>query len=132
MKSTRGLKKWFKETVSHVKISKLDWSTDFSLGDAADTAIVSGAVWGLKWSIVGFISQWVKLKYNPRVFVKPVFQDEHSFSMEFVCEGKMSVSYAVYASMKLLLRVLRETGGISKWRKLLKRMRREPHGQSLE
>ncbi|KTD87123.1 DUF2953 domain-containing protein [Paenibacillus etheri] len=132
VKSTRGLKKWFKETVSHVKISKLDWSTDFSLGDAADTAIASGAVWGLKWSIVGFISQWVKLKHNPRVFVKPVFQDEHSFSMEFVCEGKMSVSYAVYASLQLLLRVLRETGGISNWRKLLKRMRREPHEQSLE
>lgn len=132
VKSTRGLKKWFKETVSHVKISKLNWSTDFSLGDAADTAIASGAVWGLKWSIVGFISQWVKLKHNPRVFVKPVFQDEHSFSMEFVCEGKLSVSYAVYASLQLLVRVLRETGGISKWRKLLKRMRREPRGQSLE
>jgi hypothetical protein len=132
VKSTRGLKKWFKETVSHVKVSKLDWSTDFSLGDAADTAIASGAVWGLKWSIVGFISQWVKLKHNPRVFVKPVFQDEHSFSMEFVCEGKISVSYTVYASLQLLLRVLRETGGISKWRKILKRMRREPHGQSLE
>ncbi|MEK4346825.1 DUF2953 domain-containing protein [Paenibacillus sp. FSL P4-0184] len=132
VQSTRGLKKWFKETVSHVKISKLDWSTDFSLGDAADTAIVSGAVWGLKWSIVGFISQRVKLKHNPRVFVKPVFQDEHSFSMEFVCEGKLSVSYAVYASLQLILRVLREAGGISKWRKILKRMRRESHGQSLE
>lgn len=132
VKSTRGLKKWFKETLSHVKISKLDWSTDFSLGDAADTAIASGAVWGLKWSIVGFISQWVKLKHNPRVFVKPVFQDEHSFSMEFVCEGKLSVSYTVYALLQLLLRVLRETGGISKWRKLLKRMRREPHEQTLE
>lgn len=132
VKSTRGLKKWFKETVAHVKISKLDWSTDFSLGDAADTAIVSGAVWGLKWSIVGFISQWVKLKHNPRVFVKPVFQDEHSFSMEFVCEGKLSVSYAVYASLQLLLGVLREKGGIAQWRKLLKRMRREPREQSLE
>ncbi|WHY17894.1 DUF2953 domain-containing protein [Paenibacillus sp. G2S3] len=132
VKSTRGLKKWFKETVSHVKISKLDWSTDFSLGDAADTAIASGAVWGLKWSMVGFISQWVKLKHNPRVFVKPVFQDEHCFSMEFVCEGKLSVSYTIYATFQLLLRVLRETGGISKWRKLLKRMRSEPRGQSLE
>ncbi|MEK3983952.1 hypothetical protein CA600_10335 [Paenibacillus sp. VTT E-133280] len=132
VRSTRGLKKWFKETVSHVKISKLDWSTDFSLGDAADTAIASGAAWGLKWSIVGFISQRVKLKHNPRVFVKPVFQDEPSFSMELVCEGKMSVSYTLYALLRLLLRVLRVSGGIGKWRKLLKRMRREPHGQSLE
>jgi hypothetical protein len=129
VKSTRGLKEWLKETVAHVKISKLDWSTDFSLGDAADTATASGAVWGLKWSIVGFISQWVKLQQHPRIFVKPVFEDELCFAMEFVCKGKMSVGYTLYALMRLFRRVMREKGGIGHWRNLLKQMRQEPHGK---
>jgi hypothetical protein len=125
MKSTRELKKWFKRTLAHVKISKLDWSTDFSLGDAADTATAVGAAWGLKWSIVGFMSQWVRLEHNPRLFVKPVFQDELCFSMEFVCKGRLLVAHALFAVLRLVVGVLRETGGIVKWIKLLKKMRHQ-------
>lgn len=91
VKSTRGLKEWLKETVAHVKISKLDWSTDFSLGDAADTATASGAVWGLKWSIVGFISQWVKLQQHPRIllslFLKMSFVLQWSLSVRGKCQS---------------------------------------------
>lgn len=129
LKSTRGLKKWFRETIAHVKILKLDWSTDFSLGDAADTATASGALWGLKWSIVGVISQRVKLKQHPRVFVKPVFQDDLCFSMELVSQGRLSVAYTIYAILRFLRLVLKENGGIAKWRMLLRQMRQEPMGK---
>lgn len=132
MKSTHGLKKWFRTTVSHVKISMLDWSTDFSLGDAADTATAAGAVWGLKWSIIGYISQRVKLKRDPRLFVKPVFEDDLCFSMELVCRGRLSVAYALYAGLVLVINVLREKGGLTGWKKLLKQMRPEFNRKSLE
>lgn len=132
MKSTRNLKKWLKTTLAHVKISTLDWSTDFSLGDAADTATAAGAVWGIKWSIVGFISQRVKLKRDPRLFVKPVFEDELCFSMELVCKGRLSVAYALYAGLLLIMKVLRAKDGLSGWRKLLKQIRSETQGKSLD
>ena len=132
VRSTRGLKKWLGNTVSHVKISTLDWSTDFSLGDAADTATAVGAAWGLKWSIVGFISQKVKLTRNPRLFVKPVFEDDLCFAMEFECRGRLSVAYALYAGLVLIVSVLREKGGLLGWKKLLKEMRPETREKSLE
>lgn len=42
LRATRGLNTWLKGLMAHVKISKLDWSTDFSLGDAAYTATAAG------------------------------------------------------------------------------------------
>lgn len=132
VKSTRGLKKWFMNTLSHVKISTLDWSTDFSLGCAAETATAVGAAWGLKWSIVGFISQWVKLTREPRLFVKPVFEDDLCFAMELECRARLSVAYALYAVLVLIVSVLREKGGLLGWKNLIKRMRTETREKSLE
>ncbi len=119
LKATYGFKKWFRDTLAHVKITKLDWSTDFSLGDAAGTATAAGALWGMKWCIIGWISQWVKLKNSPRLFVKPVFQDDLSFSTELVCTGEISVAYGLYAGASLLIRALRVKGGLKHWKQLL-------------
>ncbi|MBW4082886.1 DUF2953 domain-containing protein [Paenibacillus sp. S150] len=121
LKATRGLKKWLRNTLSHVQISKLDWSTDFSLGDAAYTATTAGALWGLKWSFAGWLSRWVRLKKAPRLFVAPVFRDELCFSTEAVCAGKLSVGYAVFAGLLLLRRISRVKGGLRGWKELLSR-----------
>jgi hypothetical protein len=120
LRATRGLKKWLKMLLSHVKITKLDWSTDFSLGDAAYTATATGALWGLKWSMVGWLSQYVRLQKSPRMFVVPVFRDEMSFSTEAVCTGKLSVAYVLYAGLLLLRRISEVKGGLSRWKHLLK------------
>ncbi|WP_019909906.1 DUF2953 domain-containing protein [Paenibacillus sp. HW567] len=121
LKATRGLKQWMKATLSHVQITKLDWSTDFSLGDAADTAVAAGALWGVKGSVIGWLSQQVRMKQAPRLFVVPVFQDELCFSTEAVLTGKMSVGYACYAGLRLLRRISKEEGGLRQWKKLLSR-----------
>lgn len=120
LRATRGFKKWLKGLLSHVKITKLDWSTDFSLGDAAYTATATGALWGLKWSFVGWLSQRVRLQQSPRIFVVPVFRDELCFSTEAVCTGKLSAAYALYAGLLLLRRISKVKGGLSRWRQLLK------------
>ncbi|MNC24302.1 hypothetical protein D3C75_723550 [compost metagenome] len=121
LRATRGLMKWLKSLLSHVKITKLDWSTDFSLGDAAYTATATGALWGLKWSLAGWVSQFVRLQKSPRMFVVPVFRDELCFSTEAVCTGKLSVAYVLYAGLLLLRRISEVKGGLSHWIKLLKR-----------
>ncbi|OMF30453.1 DUF2953 domain-containing protein [Paenibacillus sp. FSL H8-0259] len=121
LKATRGLKKWLVGTLSHVRITKLDWSTDFSLGDAADTATAAGALWGMKWTMIGWVSHFVRLQRNPRMFVAPVFSDEPCFSTEAVCTGKLSAGYAFYAGLLLLRRVSKVEGGLGRWKKLLSR-----------
>jgi hypothetical protein len=117
--ATRGFKKWLTQLLAHVKISKLDWSTDFSLGDAAYTATAAGALWGMKWSLIGWCSQFVRLQHSPRIFVAPVFRDELCFSTEAVCEGKLSLAYVLFSGLRLLLRAARAKGGMALWKKLL-------------
>lgn len=119
LQATMGLKKWLKAMMAHVKISKLDWSTDFSLGDAAYTATAAGALWGVKWSLIGWASQYTRLQHTPRLFVAPVFRDELCFSTEVVCAGKLSLSYVLYSGIVLLYRVLKVKGGLARWKQLL-------------
>ncbi len=121
VKATHGLNKWLKDTMSHVEITKLDWSTDFSMGDAAYTATAAGAFWGLKWTLAGWISRFVRLKKSPRMFVAPVFSDEISFSTEAVCVGKLSMGYAFYSGLRLLRRASKVQGGLRHWKALLSR-----------
>ncbi|WP_054941404.1 DUF2953 domain-containing protein [Paenibacillus ihuae] len=123
LRATGGLMKWLKGLLSHVKITKLDWSTDFSLGDAAYTATATGALWGLKWSLVGWMSQYVRLQKRPRMFVVPVFRDELCYSTEAVCTGKLSVAYVLFAGLLLLRRISEVKGGWSHWIKLLRQKR---------
>ncbi|WP_340024491.1 DUF2953 domain-containing protein [Paenibacillus sp. FSL K6-1096] len=123
LKATKGLNKWFRDTLSHIEISTFDWSTDFSLGDAAATATAAGALWGMKWTMIGFVSQRVRLLKAPRMFVAPVFRDEFSFATEAVCKGKLSAGYALYSGLLLLRRASKIEGGLGRWKKLLSRER---------
>ncbi|AIQ48226.1 hypothetical protein R70723_21645 [Paenibacillus sp. FSL R7-0273] len=120
LQATMDLKSWIKSLMSHVIITRFDWSTDFSLGDAAYTATATGALSGLKWGMVGWISRYVRLQRSPRMFVVPVFRDELCFSTEAVCTGKLPVSSVFFAGIQLLWRVIRVKGGLSRWIRLLK------------
>ncbi|WP_151734433.1 DUF2953 domain-containing protein [Paenibacillus tengchongensis] len=125
LRATKGLRKWLKETLSHVRISQLDWSTDFSLGDAAYTAAAAGALWGMKWTAAGWLSGQVRLQRQPRLFVVPVFQDELQFSTVLEGKGKLPLSYALYAGFRLGIRVLKVKGGLRQWIALIRRQRDE-------
>ncbi|WP_025688326.1 DUF2953 domain-containing protein [Paenibacillus zanthoxyli] len=120
LRATQGLKRWTADTLSHLQITKLDWSTNFSLGDAAGTATAAGVLWGLKWSLVGWVSQWVKLMHRPRLFVVPVFDDDVKFSTEVDCAGRISVGYALYAGFRLLVRAMQADEGIRQWKALVR------------
>ncbi|WP_410514760.1 DUF2953 domain-containing protein [Paenibacillus sp. BR2-3] len=120
LKATEGLKKWGIDTMSHVKITKLDWSTDFSLGDAAGTATAAGALWGLKWSMVGWFSQWVKLKKSPRLFVVPVFEDDLAFTTEMACAGSISIIHAIYSGLRLFIRAVKADRELILWKEIIR------------
>lgn len=121
LKATHGLKKWLASTLSHLQITKFDWSTDFSLGDAAGTATAVGALWGMKWTLAGRFSSMVRLKKAPKLFVAPVFRDELCFSTEAVIVGKLSMGYTLFAGFVLLRRISKVEGGLRRWKELLSR-----------
>ncbi|OKP84407.1 DUF2953 domain-containing protein [Paenibacillus sp. P32E] len=130
LKATYGLKKWLASTLSHLQITKFDWSTDFSLGDAAGTATAAGAFWGIKWTLAGWISSLVRLKKAPKLFVAPVFRDEMCFSTEAVIVGKLSMGYTLFAGLVLLRRISKVEGGLRRWKELLSRKPQTPREEA--
>lgn len=119
LEATDAFKIWMRRTLSRLSIVKLEWSTHFCIGDAAETATATGIVWSMKTMIVGWLSHHVRMKTHPRLFVVPVFDDRPQFSTEISCKAQISCGYALYAGLILMIRVLKEKGGVKRWKKIL-------------
>lgn len=115
LRATRGLQKWMTSTLKHISFQRLDWSTNVALSDAAHTATLSGALWGLKTTLIGWLSCYIRLSRRPRVFVVPVFGKPPLFATEFECNGEIRCGRALYAGFVLIVRVLKVKGGLKKW-----------------
>ncbi|MDR0267268.1 DUF2953 domain-containing protein [Paenibacillus sp.] len=123
LNSTVALKKWLQRTFAHVRIQELNWSTSFSTGEAEWTAIVTGILWTLKTTLIGWLSFQVRVKNNPRLHVIPEFRDELLFSTEFNCVSRLNFGLAMYASFILLSRILKIEGGLKKWIRLYRHLK---------
>lgn len=117
--ATRGLKKWMNTTLRRITLVSMEWSTNVALTDAAHTATLTGALWALKSTLIGWLSYRVSLQQRPKLFVVPVFGSCPLFSTELNCTAEIRLGNAVYAGMVLVVRVLKVKGGVKKWRSLL-------------
>lgn len=119
IRATRGLKKWLNTTLRRVTLISMEWSTNVALTDAAHTATLTGALWALKTTLIGWLSYHISLRQRPKLFVVPVFGGSPLFSTELNCTAEIRLGNAVYAGMVLVVRVLKVKGGVKKWRSLL-------------
>ncbi|AZK47135.1 DUF2953 domain-containing protein [Paenibacillus lentus] len=115
LQATKGLKKWTASTLKHISFHRLDWSTNVALSDAAYTATLSGALWGLKTTLIGGLSCYIDLKQRPRLFVVPVFDKPPLFATEMEINGEIRCVRALHAGFVLIVRVLKIKGGFQKW-----------------
>jgi hypothetical protein len=118
IKHTFQFSKWVKSLLSHIKCNKLRWDTRIGVGDAAQTAVATGVIWGLKASLIGYICQYIRLETNPRIYVSPQFNDTH-FSTEALCIANIRTGYAISAGLLLLYRIVRVKGGLKTWKNIL-------------
>ena len=118
LRSTFELSRWFKETLKHVRCHELNWHTQLGAGDAVETATVTGLAWSLKGSLIGFLSNYIKLSVQPRLHITPYY-NESKFAMQLDCIFKIRTGYAIVAGMLLLMRILRIKGGMRVWRNIL-------------
>lgn len=115
---TLGVVDWFKETMALVHCTQLNWTTYIGIGDAADTAITTGLIWGIKSSTLGYLFQFLHLDTKARINVIPMYNQAH-FSTEISYTAKIRLGHAVIAGLHLLVRVLRVKGGIKAWQSML-------------
>ncbi|WNR42492.1 DUF2953 domain-containing protein [Paenibacillus roseipurpureus] len=111
---TMNLYGWMKMTLAKVECTDLKWITRVGVGDAPETAITTGAIWGIKSSLLGFTIRYVNLVAKPRIDVIPQY-NEKQFATEFRFAGRIRVWYAVTAGVRLMYRALKVKGGIRTW-----------------
>lgn len=122
MRATLELKKWLAASLRKVRCRDVVWVTQIGLGDAADSAVAAGVVWGVKAPVVGWVASSVRMMNEPRLAVVPLFNEWH---FETVVQGKFRIRLATALAVLIHLawRVLRIRGGIRRWWKVWRDMR---------
>jgi hypothetical protein len=118
LRSAVKLTDWMKDTLSHVELTKLRWDTRIGVGDAPKTAIASGIVWGIKTSVLAYISKIVQVKAKPEIQVAPQYNNPQFFT-EICCNGQIRLGFILWAGMKLFARIVRVKGGLRTWQRIL-------------
>lgn len=118
IKNTFGISRWLKETLSHVRCVNLHWHTQIGAGDAMETATLTGLAWTLKGSLIGYLSNQIKLRTQPRLYILPLY-NQTKWRTELNCIFKIRTGYAMIAGLLLLVRILRIKGGIKTWQSIL-------------
>jgi hypothetical protein len=111
-------REWLSDTMSHFCVSKVRWRTMIGAGDAPETAVATGIVWSVKSSILAQFLRLFKLDTRPEIAVDPDFN-----RMSFRTEAELHMHVRLYrlfvSLIMLLLRVLREKGGLKTWVRIL-------------
>lgn len=115
---TRNLTGWVRLTLTKVRLVEWNWSTSVGAGDAMWTAMATGLVWSVKTSIIGVLSQMVKLKAEPNMNVQPIYQ-QSAFTTEWSCIAQIRFGYAILAGLQLLFRMKKMKGGVKAWQNIL-------------
>jgi Protein of unknown function (DUF2953) len=97
----KGFHKIIRTFLKKVKIDHIHWKTLFGTGDAASTGTMTGAIWGLKGSIIGIISGYMRLQSPPSVEVIPSFQ-KAIIQTHFSCIIQFRIGNAILVGFKIL------------------------------
>ncbi|BCB05250.1 DUF2953 domain-containing protein [Bacillus sp. KH172YL63] len=84
-----------------VKVDQVHWKTLFGSGDAASTGTLTGMIWGMKGSIIGIVSGYMRLQSMPVIEVTPTFQ--HAVvQTQFSCIIQFRIGNAILVGFKIL------------------------------
>ncbi|WP_307852149.1 DUF2953 domain-containing protein [Neobacillus rhizophilus] len=101
LKNVKGLQIIIRKFSQKISIKEFEWQTMIGIGDAAHTAILTGALWTLKGSVIGVLSQYLKLKTSPKLSITPQFQGS-VVQTYFQCIFQFRIGYAILAGLKLI------------------------------
>lgn len=109
---------WMKSTLSRFKISQMVWITRIGAGDAPETALLTGVLWSVKSTLLGYLLRHVRLQTEPEIQVQPQY-NRTLFTTEVTCIAKIRLGYAMVAGLMLLVRTMKVKGGFKTWQNIL-------------
>ncbi|GGG57288.1 DUF2953 domain-containing protein [Paenibacillus radicis (ex Gao et al. 2016)] len=115
---TNHLPSWVKQTLSKVQLKQWNWSTEVGVGDAMWTAMATGGIWSFKTTMIGVMSQLIRLTAEPQLQVQPNYS-KASFSTEWSCMAQIRFGHAIVAGMHLFRNAKKSKGGMKEWQNIL-------------
>ncbi|NHN28769.1 DUF2953 domain-containing protein [Paenibacillus agricola] len=112
------LHEWLVDTISHVRCTQFRWRTQVGIGDAPETALATGMIWGLKSTMLGFLTRFIKLDVRPEIQVLPRY-NESKFSTDVLVVLQIRMVHIAIAGCQLLYRIVKVKGGLRTWRRVL-------------
>lgn len=94
----RGIVKRF---INHITIHRLEWSSSFGVGDAAQTGMVTGVFWSLKGGIVGILAHNMRLKTKPLITITPHFL-ETVVRTKLICIFSFRIGHAILGGLRVV------------------------------
>lgn len=101
IKHVMGMNVIVMKFLKKVSIKHLEWHSLLGTGDAANTGVITGAIWAIKGGIVGILSQFFKLKEMPILSVTPHFQFA-VLQTHLTCIFQFRIGHAILAGLKLI------------------------------
>lgn len=121
LRFTRDLSDVVKRMLCSIRMKEWRWTTTVGTGDAVSTAMTTGLAWSVKTSVLGVLSQLVRLQASPQLEVIPLF-NATAFSTELHYRARIRVSAVAAMGIRLLIHAGKEKGGVTGWFRLLKDM----------
>jgi hypothetical protein len=118
--NTTHLYAWLKNLLARIECTQLKWITRVGIGDAPQTAIAAGAVWGMKSSLLGYMMHLVQVRSKPLVEVVPQY-NHAQFSTDLTSVAGIRPIFIIWAGIELLWRIMKIKGGLRTWYRVIAR-----------
>lgn len=105
--------------LQHVVLERLEWRSTVGTGDAAETGVITGVVWGIKSILVSTACSYVKWNKMPLLKVDPLFS-EARLTTDLHCIIRFRIGYAMLAAIRLVRNMRKgRKGEEQKWQSTL-------------
>lgn len=101
IKHVVGLHRIVRKFLKKVTITDIKWDSVIGVGDAAYTGMITGACWAAKGSLIGVLSNYMRMRNLPHITVTPHFQMPIS-QTTFTCMIQFRIGHAMLAGIKLI------------------------------
>jgi len=107
--ATDQLLKWAKMTARHIRLTEWKWRTALGTDDVVWTAMLVGAVWSVKTTFLGVLSQFLRLQAEPQMNVEPLY-NQNQFSTDWEMKAEMRLGTIVFSAIVLVYRIVKVRG----------------------
>ncbi|WP_160033345.1 DUF2953 domain-containing protein [Paenibacillus sp. An7] len=119
MKSAYALRIWETNDFSQLHITKLVWQTRLGTEDVVTTSVLTGLLWGIKNTLLGWLSYKVTFTDGPNLKVKAIWEEK--WSLDTLLEFRAYIRF--FRLMKIFRTIshsiVNAHGGIWAWRREL-------------